>query len=373
MCQVGVPAVPHRLGSITIPEVIHTGAFAFGGNAIRVALLARGYVDHLIVRISGTVTVATGDPGLRPGAPWNGVRRFLLDGPDLRDSYDLDGFMAKVQGDLVGYPKTMLHPGGFPPIPRLTSTGVEMFSTALRPYSIEDSYPVAVAANAWDLRWRIDVKRNFRDHRGMFAVDANQESLLVIEPNTLAELVNTPANVTGTNLTIQVVQYMRTPPVGGVGAPDTSWRVKYAQQQLGVAEIAAGNNNDVRVQPEGILLNAISFVVLDDDVFPADPLASIESISHLVNEDKRKDAIPAWVFLDEQQARYPRGLPQGVFAFDGDADQADIPYLDGTFERFPGWIRVAEGRRAILRFRLAAAAALDNPRIVTSTKRLVRG
>lgn len=368
-----LPAVPHRLGSITIPEVIGTEDFTFGGSRIRIPLLARGYLDHLRVRLSGTVTVGAAAPDERPGFPYNAVRRFFLDGPDLRDSYDLDGLHTKLQ-ELVGYPKTMLHPSAFPPVPRQAADGTELFGTALRGPITEDAYPVALnVANAWDLRWVIDVKRSHRDHRGLHALDATEETALVIDPGVLADLFDTPANVTATDLTIEVVQYMRTPPVGGVAQPDTGWKVHHSMQQLPAGQIAAGNNADVKIPQEGVLLNAIAFVVLDDDAFPSDPVASIESISHIVNEDKRIDAVAPWVFLDQQQAKYPRGLPHGVFAFDGDADQADIPYLDAGYERFPGWIKMAEGRQAVLRFRLAAAAALDSPRIVTSTKRLVRG
>lgn len=362
---VPVPAVPHRLGSIGIPKVIATRAFTPGDPPIAVTLKNLGYLDKLRVRLAGTVTVGAATPDERPGFPFNIVRRFLLDLPGMDDTYDLSGFHAKMQ-QRVGYFDTMLRHGYEP----LADTRAALANAAYDA-KVRDNFPIATGtANAWNITWEIDPKRSYRDHRGILPMTADAgESYLQIEPAALAEIFDAPAQVTGTALTVTVVQVMRTPPVAGVATPDTSWVTKYTQQ---TDVVAATGEFEVRLRQEGILLNAIAHVVLDDDAFPNASTDSIEAVSLTVNEDARIDGLPTEHFLYEQASKYLQPLPAGVFAFDFDADQADIPYIEGGFERMPNWVALNRGYEAVLGFRIAQAAALDNAKIITSTKRLVR-
>lgn len=359
-------AVPHRLGSISIPRLIATRTFTPGGPPISdIVLRNLGYLDKIRVRLAGTVTVNATTPDERPGFPYNIVRRFLLNLPDMDDPYDLSGFHAKLQ-ERVGYFGTMLRHGM-----DLVADARAALANAFHDSAVRDNFPIAVStANAWNITWTIDPKRSYRDHRGILPMTADAgESQLVIEPAALADIFDQPGNVTATALTVEVVQIMRTPPVPGVVTPDTSWVTKYSEQ---VDNVVASGEKEVRLRQEGILLNAISHVVLDDDAFPNASGDSIESISLHVNEDARIDGIPTRHFLYEQAQKYLQPLPAGVFAFDFDADQADLPYVDGGYERHPGWVSTSRGYETVLTFQVAAAAALDGAKIITSTKRLVR-
>lgn len=360
-------AIPHRLGSIAIPRVIATKTFTPGDPPISVTLRNLGYLDKLRVRLSGTVTVGAAAPDERPGFPFNIVRRFLLDLPGMDDTYDLSGFMAKMQ-QRAGYFDTMLR-HGFDAIADTRAALANAFYDA----NVRDNFPLALStANAWNITWELDPKRSYRDHRGILPMTADAgESYLQIDPAALAELFDTPANVTATDLTVEVVQVMRTPPVNNVAAPDTGWVTKYSQQ---TDQVAATGEVEVRLRQEGIVLNAISHVMLDDDAFPNASANDIQDIGLIVNEDARIDGLPTEHFLYEQAQKYLQPFPAGVFVFDFDADQADLPYLDAAGqERHPGWVALNRGYEAVLRFDVAQAATLDNAKIVTSTKRLVRG
>lgn len=360
------PAVPHRLGSIAIPRVIATRTFTPGGPPIGdIVLRNLGYLDKIRVRLAGTVTVGAAAPNPRPGFPFNAVRRFLLDLPGMDDSFDLSGYHAKLQ-QIVGYSSTMLR-HGFEPL----ADARPALANAAYDATVRDNFPVALSTtNAWNITFEIDPKRSYRDHRGILPMSAAAgESTLQIEPGALADIFDNPANVTATELTVEVVQIMRTPPIGGVAAPDTTWIVKHDEQ---VDNVVAGGEFDVRLRQEGVLLNALAHVVLDDDAFPNASSNSVDSISLIVNEDTRIDGIPTRHFLYEQASKYLQPLPAGVFAFDFDSDQSDIPYVDGGYERHPGWVATQRGYETVLRFHLASGATLDGAKIITSTKRLIR-
>lgn len=360
------PAVPHRLGSIAIPRVIATRTFTPGGPPIGdIVLRNLGYLDKIRVRLAGTVTVGAVTPDERPGFPYNIVRRFLLDLPGMDDSFDLSGFHTKMQSR-VGYGSTMLRHGLEP-----VADARAALANAHYDASVRDNFPITVAtANAWNITFEIDPKRSYRDHRGILPMSAAAgESTLQIEPGALADIFDAPAQVTGTALTVEIVQVMRTPPIGGVAAPDTTWVVKYDEQ---ADNVVAVGEFDVRLRQEGILLNALAHVVLDDDAFPNASAASINSVGLIVNEDTRIDGIPVHHFLYDQASKYLQPLPAGLFAFDFDADQSDVPYVDGGFERHPGWVSTQRGYETVLRFNIAAGAVLDGAKIITSTKRLVR-
>lgn len=359
------PLVPHRLGSIVIPRRVATRTFTPGDPAIQVELKNLGYLDRILVRIAGTVTVDDATPDPRPGFPYNLVKRFLLELPGMDDPIDVSGFSAKMQ-QLVGYSGTMLRHGGDPIADTRTGLANAFFDASVR-----DNFPITVStANAWNLMYVLDPKRSYRDHRGILPMSAdNGDSILSITPATLAELFDVPGEVTATALTVTVTQLIRTPPVAGVSAPDLGWVVRYDEQ---TDVVSATGEFDVRLRQEGILLNAIAHVVLDDDAVPNAAESSINSVSLIVNEDARIDGQSVAEFMYLQAEKYGRPLPAGVFAFDFDADAADVPYVDAGQERAPGWVALNRGYEAVLRFDIASGATLDNAKIITSTKRLVR-
>lgn len=358
--------IPHRLGSIGIPRRIATRTFTPGDPPIEVELRNLGYLDKIRVRLSGTVTVGAATPDERAGFPFDIVRAFRLQLPDMDDPYHQSGYGAKMQ-QRAGYMSTMAR-RGFDAIADTRAALANAFYDA----SIRDNFPIATGtANAWNITWEIDPRRSFRDHRGLLPMPSEAgDSVLVIEPAALADLFDAPAQVTATALTVSVTQVIRTPPVTGVAMPDTGWVTKYDMQ---TDRPTATGEYAVELDQEGIILNAISMVWLDDDLFPPAPEGSINDLTLEVNEDPRFQGLPTVDYLYEQGQRYLQPFPAGVFVFDFDHEQADVPYIgaDGH-ERAPGWVALNRGYKAVITFDIASGATLDNARIVTSVKRLVR-
>lgn len=357
------PALPFRLGTIRIPEKISSQAFTPGAGPIRVPLRKVGYLDMLRVRITGTVTTGAATPDERPGFPYNIVQRFRLDVPGLADPISISGEHLKLWNWLE-YHDSMLRPGFDP------AAGAGAKANAYYDAKLKDVYPIALStANAWELWFDVPVTRNLRDQRGLLPMGGDDEVVLEITPAALADIFDVPANVTATALTIEVAQYYYTPPVAGVAAPDTTFVVVYDQYEQAVVATGA---NDVNIRRDGVILGIVHTVTLDDDAYPRAPEGSITDLSFRINRDKRLDALPFVWWAKEQANRYLQPLPAGVVAYDQDFLQPDLPFYDGSFERFPNWIYTAGTTEIVSTVNIAAAAALDNARIVTSVKRLMR-
>lgn len=356
-----VAGIPHRLGSVLIPERIHSGAFAFGGATIRVPLRKVGYLAKLVVRITGTVTVITGSPDERPGFPWNIVQRFLLNLPNMADTISKSGYMTKIF-NLVNYDWGMNRTGY-----DATNPG-SAFANAHFASKLVDLYPIAVAANQWELWFTIPVWRNFRDRRGVLPMGGDDEVALEITPGALADIFDTTANVSATSLTVEVYQYFLTPPVPGVERPNLDFAIVYDEYSQ---DVAATGPAEVKIPRDGVILQVVHAWWPDDDLYPPAPEANITSLSLRVNRDKRLDAVPFVAFAKDQAMRYLTPLPAGIICYDADLLQPDLPFFDGGFERLPEWIHTAGVTEIVSTIDVAAAQALDSAKIKTGVKRLM--
>lgn len=356
-------ALPFPLGTIRVPEFVTSETFTPGGGPIRIPLHKVGYLDMLRVHLSGTLTSGAATADERPGFPYNIVQRFRLDVPGLSDPINLSGYQRHIW-DLLEYHDSMQRTG------RQTTARAGAEANAYFDSKLKDLYPITVSvANQWELWWDIPVSRNLRDLRGILPMGGDDQVVLEIAPAALSDIFDTPASITANALTVEVAQYYYTPPVAGVAAPDTTFVVVYDEYEQAVPAVGKQNINIPR---DGVILGIVHQFYLDDDAYPAAPEAKIDALTLRVNRDKRIDALPFIWWAKEQANRYAEPLPAGIIAYDQDFLQPGLPFYDGGFERFPGWIYTQGATEIVSTIDVASSATLDNAKIITTVKRLMR-
>lgn len=354
-------AVPYRLGSRKIVEHVRTQAWA-ASTRLDFTLRKSGYLAGLLVRLTGTVTVVTGSPDERPGFPYNILQRLNLNVPGLATPLSQSGYMAKMQM-LIARAVAQQH--GFARVASAEPGQANAFHDS----DLDDRAPIAVATNDWDLWWYLPIEHNERDTRGMIPLGGEADVVLEVTCAALADIFDTTANVSATALNVELYQVIRTAPVAGVEAPDTSWAIVYDQYEQSVAAVG---DVDIEIPRDGTILNIIHALWFDDDLFPPAPEANVETVSLRVNRDKLYDAVPFAAVAKLQAMGLPVPLPAGIVAFDFDALQADIPYSDAGHERIPGWLYTQGVTEIESRLRVGTGQTLDNAKVITSVKRLMR-
>lgn len=366
--------VAFPLGTRQIIERIYSGAFAPGGAQIPVDLGKVGYLAGLIVRISGTYTVVTATPGPKATFPYDYVQRFQLDLPGLNDPVSISGTMLKYQG-LAGRDLALFGQGG----------GISAMFDADQMTSIfmknadflvvaADVYPVAVAANVWNLTWYLPVAHNARDWRGCIPLGNSAQATLRITPGADADLVATPANHSASALTVDVWQVYFTAPPAGVLTPDTSFAVVFDQYEQSVVASGAAV---VDIPKDGVILDVMHAFRNVDTAFPiASTLAAqLSHLSFRVGRDKLYDNVELAAKLIHQNAGRTIPYPAGLIVYDFDQAQGGVPFgVPFGDERIPGWLHSDDPRITEIKSTLTvpAGATLTNAKIVTSVKRLMR-
>jgi hypothetical protein len=344
------------LGSESIPA-------ALGGGALSWELSRIGYLEGLLIFVTGTVTVVTGSPAPLPGFPWNLLKRVVFDTPGLADPIALSGDSLHHQ-NLVARDFTLNRGGGDAP-----ESPNALDDNAYYIANLHDLAPVAVAANAWRLKYFLPVRRNVGDMRGVVPLGNKQQSRLRITPAAAADIFGTTANFSTSALTIQVFQVFRTAPPAGLAAPDyeASHAVVIDEYEQSVS---ATGQVKVEIPTGGIILNVLHRVFLDDDVYPPAPEGSLDDVSLWINRDKVVDRVATKAFVFMQNAGRWQPLPAGTIVHDFDK-HADRPYGIGGAERVEGWVFSDELNELTAWLGVASGTTLDNARIVTSVKRLV--
>lgn len=358
------PPTPFRLGSRTLIEHVATKDFALS-QRLDFPLRKVGYLDGLLVRLTGQWTVDAATPDERPGFPYNVVARFTLNIPGLSHPISLSGYQMKMQ-NLVGYDYGM-HARGFDKI----ASAIVGQANAFHDSDLDDQAVITVAAaRDVDLWWFIPSHRSARDLRGIMPIGGDQDTVLEVHCGALADIFDAPAQITSVAaLDVEVYQVFHTAPPAGVAAPDTSWAVVFDEYSQGVN--ATGDQN-IEIPRDGVILNVIHAIWLDDDLFPPAPEAAISSLSLRVNRDKLLDAVPYVAYAKLAAMRGDRPLPAGVLAYDFDFRAADVPFYDAGYERQAEWLFSAGVTEIESRIAIASGTALDNAKIVTSVKRLMR-
>lgn len=353
--------IPFRLGSRQLIEHVATKPWA-ASTRVEFPLRKVGYLDGVLVRLTGTLTVVTATPDERPGFPYNIVRQFVMNVPGLAHPIQQSGYMLKLQ-NLLGYDFGMHRRGQ----DRVALGGA--FANAYHDAELDDRHAIAVAANDWDLWFYVPSHRNARDLRGIMPIGGDQDTTLEVHCGAYADIFDTVANVSASALNLEVYQVFHTAPIAGAASPDTSWAVVLDEYEQA---FSATGDLDIEIPRDGVILNVVHALWIDDDLYPTAPEAQIDSLTLRVNRDKLLDAVPyvAWAKLQAMRGDNP--LPAGVIAYDLDFRQADIPFIDAGHERQPEWLFSSGVTEIESRIRIASGATLDGAKVVTSVKRLMR-
>ena len=357
------PAAPFRLGTRQLIEHVATRDWA-ASTRLDFELKKVGYLAGLLVRVTGTWTVGAATPDERPGFPYNIVRQFVLNVPGLAHPVQLSGYQAKLQM-LAGRPFAM-HSQGFD---RVASAIVGQ-ANAHHDADLDDQAVITTGgARDVDLWFYISTTRNARDLRGLLPIGGDQDTMFEVHCGALGDIFDATAQITATDLDVELYQVFYTPPVAGFSAPDVSWAVVYDEYTQAIT--ATGDVN-IEIPRDGVILNVIHALWIDDDLFPAAPEASIESLSLRVNRDRLLDGLPYVAWAKLQAMRADRPFPAGVIVYDFDYNAADLPFVEAGQERGTDWLLTQGVTEIESRIRVAAAATLDSAKVVTSVKRLMR-
>jgi hypothetical protein len=348
--------VREDLGSLSIPA-------ALGGGSLSWELSRIGFLEGLLIFVTGTLTVVTASPAPLPGFPWNLLKRIVFDTPGLADPIAVSGDTLHHQ-NLASHDFGMDRAGGdAPESPNALDDNAYFIA------NLHDLAPVAVAANAWRLKYWLPVRRNVGDMRGIVPLGNKQQSRLRINPATTADIFGTTANFSTSALTIQVVQVFRTAPPAGVPAPEYEAAHAVVIDEYEQSVSATGQVK-IEIPTGGIILNILHRVFLDDDVYPPAPEGSLDDVSLWINRDKVVDRVPTKVHVFDQNAGRWQPLPAGTIVHDFDK-HAGRPYFLGGRERAEGWVFSDELNELTAFLGIASGTTLDNAKIVTSVKRLV--
>lgn len=365
-------AVPFPLGTRRIIERIFSGTLTPGGAQVSVDLAKVGYLAGLILRLSGTYTVVTGSPGPKATFPYDYLQRVQLDLPGLNDPISISGSQLKAQ-NMAGRDFTMFgeHAGGIFAAFDTDQISSTWMKNADYLVVAADVYPVAVAANVWNLTWYLPVAHNARDFRGAIPLGNSQTATLRVTPGADADLIATGANHSASALTLDVYQVFFTAPPAGVATPDTSWAVVFDQYEQAVAAVG---DQVIDIPRDGVILNIMHCFRNVDTAYPvASTLAAqLSAVSLRVARDKLWDNLALAAKLIEQNAGRTIPFPAGFIVYDFDREQAGIPFMDAAGERISGWL-FSDGIPEIKStLTVPAAATLTNARIITTVKRLMK-
>lgn len=358
-------ALPYPLVSRQVIQHLETQAFAFGGGVLNFDLDRIGFLEGLLIHVTGTQTVINATPAPKPGFPWNILKRIVLDTPGLSDPIAVSGDGLHHQ-NLIARDFSMDVPyGDFP------ESANALDDNAYHVANGVNLFPVAVAANQVRLWYFLPVRRNVRDLRGIVPLGNRQRTRLRITPSTAADLFSTTANVSTTALNVEVYQVFRTAPPAGLPAPTTEAGHAIILEEY-EQDVASTGSQKIEIPTGGTILNICHRVFLDDDVYPTAPEGSITSVSLWLNKDKVVDRVPfvAWSFM--QNAGRAQPLPAGTIVHDFERAAGDVPYLIGGAERAPGWVFSDELNELTSYIEVATGTALDNAKIYTTVKRLVQ-
>ncbi|MDE2620634.1 MAG: hypothetical protein KGL54_10780 [Sphingomonadales bacterium] len=327
-------------------------AFTLGGAPVTFPLRQLGYLDMLVVHLTGTYTVANANLVFNQLQPYNIVPNFMVQTPGSPlPPINLGGKSLHVWN---------LRNNDFAPIWqgfRFPAQGT-LDANAYHATQV-DQFPVAIGAQTFHLWWVLPFHLSPEDIRGTLPLGNSTVTNLVVSAAAAADVVTVAANLTLPVFTIDVAQVYLTPPPAGApiigGGVDTGWAVAYDETYQAVPAVGL---QKVTVVPNYTILGIMHDVVLNN----ADDSVDVTNMTLRVNSSYFTDptGLPT-PFNDFRQAM-EQGvpLPVGVFMYDFDVIGA------------AGWVHTDQVTEIESDITIAAGATLGvNPRIYTSVRRLV--
>lgn len=361
------PLYPARYFMRPVRIDLGSQTFTLGGAPVVFALRQLGYLQSLLVHITGTYTVANADLVFLAFGAYNVVASFVVQTPNSPlQPINAGGAAMHIwnlrESDFAPWVKGFRIPGS------TTALDVALGTTSIvgAPYnldgdaygdSIVDQMRVTVGARTLHLWWVLPFSVSQDDLRGILPLGNSSITNLVITPAAAASVVTTAANLTVPVLSVQVTQTYLTPPPAGApiigGGPPANWTLAYDETSQAITAVGLQR---VLIVPNYTILGIQHRVAINS-------LANSTAMSGInlrINSSWlfEPPGLTAAVFdrLTAGQQGIP--LPQGVFLYDQDIlGQAD-------------WIHTEAVTEIESDFTVAVGAAVPGV-LSTSLKRLV--
>lgn len=337
--------------------------FALGDGTREFQLDTIGYAYGLLIHITGIWDIANATLVFKGAGIWDYLRRVVLDTPGMANPVDASGdgiHNQNIAGREISIHQHTIGARGLP-------TGLD--TNAWAAANLDSQLDPTVGARQLHLFYFVPIIRNAHDLRGARSMGhSGQRTTLRLTPSTEADLVTVVANSDPTAIKVEVTEYFYDGAPAGVGVPPPGWAVVIEEtEQL----VNAVGKQAVNIDPEGVILNAMSRVVLND----APNSADLEEIS--LNLDARKlvdeETYADYAFFYEQVTGIR--LPVGLIPFDREVYADDVEPIDPVFGGYRGrdWIFSDELVKFFPTVKIAAAANLGAvAKISTSIRRLIK-
>lgn len=305
---------PAELFSRPIPKKIAKESFVLGDEEIRIPLVKAGFQDRLIVKLSGSYTVAVAAIVLRAGMPFDLCKRLTFEPQGYQKIHDAGGNNTHLLNIV-----SSRAPGatGFDrdPVGLDASTGVN------RPRSV---FPLALGAQTFELWYELPFTRSATDPTGaLFIPHPKNTDLVFLPANAAGDVVTVGANLTVFAGTIEVWQIaFSRPPRDDTIIPFGRGKALAITFEDREDAIKTGDN-EIEYPRGGKLLHAFHSVEIADAFNSAD----VDSITLDLDGVKVYDTLDRniWDYLTlERNRKY--ALPLGVIHF----NQDDFADYDGS-------------------------------------------
>lgn len=340
-----------------------TPGFALGDPTREFTLDTIGFAYGLLIHVTGIWTIANATLVFKGAGVWDYVRRIVLDTPGMANPFDMSG--DGTHNENVLDRAFSIHQHDVAPRSLPTSLDTNAWAAA----NLSSQLDPTVGARQLHLYYFLPLIRNARDLRGARSMGhSGQRTTLRLTPSTEADLVTVAANSDPSAIKVEVTEYYYDGAPAGVAAPPAGWAIAHEQTtQL----ILAVGKQGVQIDPEGVILNALSKVILND----APNSADVEEISLNLDARKLVDEEPYASFQYYYEQATGVRLPVGVIPFDREIFSDDIEPIDPLVGGYRGrdWIYSDELVKFFPTLTIAAAATLGTvAKIETAVKRLVR-
>lgn len=319
--QAPAPVLPFEYGSrLRYKRVEPAAAFPLDGADVNIELPRVAYALGLRVVVSGPAVVSTATLVPKGAGIWNYLRRAVVDTPGLRSPIRCSGDTLHVD-NLLQHGLSMEKVVGAEPV---AASGLD--ANAWAAANLRAQAALGVGTNTWRFPYWIPLTRSIRDLRGMRALGhGGQHTFLTLTPSAEADLITTVANLTTAGITVTVDLFYFDAPPPGVGRPDTRWAIILEDFREKIASVGAPGHK-VGVDPEGIILDVASRVVVND----APSSADINNVSLELDGKLEHNEVPFELHSWIQERERETFLPVGVVAYDFDKYQADPEPVDAS-------------------------------------------
>lgn len=300
------------------PRLVSLGKqrIAFGGSDLRFKLEKFGWLDQLIIRVTGTYDAAVAALVFKPLSPYNLFKAVKLT-PVGRQKF-VDGTIGTFGFRVFDLACPGWTPKGGTAVIR-DVVGIDANNAGSS--AQRDLFDTAVAAGKTArLWWTLGTRRSATDPRGRIPLHNDTEVLLYLTPNTKAELVSVAANFANDALDVEVIQvtYDDVPESDSIEQFSRNWTIMNEQFD----QVAIIGNNDVIIPTvpgeDRIYLGWYHALALDDN-----GLATSGKINTLDLKADRTDIIEpatdAGLFYYKTRREFGYTMPDGVIYYDFDS------------------------------------------------------